>query len=102
MEQLILPRQMERHSLNLYESVYFNKETLKTMFINNMKKLLNQEGIIHTLPLLVIIAVVGVISFLLISSTAPFGQGLFKNINPKPLSHAATPVGIWTNVTPIN
>ena len=54
-----------------------------------MKKLFNQSGIIHTLPLLVIIAAVGIISFLLISSTAPIG-GLFGILNPKTQSRAAT------------
>ncbi len=53
-----------------------------------MKKLFNQKGIIHTLSLLVIIAAVGVISFLLISSTLPL-NGLFGIINPKSSSHAA-------------
>ena len=52
-----------------------------------MTKLLNQSGLIHTLPLLVIIAAVGIISFLLISSTLPI-NGLFGLLNPKPQSHA--------------
>ncbi len=61
-----------------------------------MKKLFNQSGVIHTLPLLVIIAAVGIISFLLISSTLPL-NGLFGRLNPKPASHAAG--GSWINVT---
>ncbi len=47
----------------------------------------NQKGIIHTLPLLIIIAAVGIISFLLISSTLPL-NGLFGELNPKPKSNA--------------
>ena len=54
-----------------------------------MKKIFNQKGVIHTLPLLVIVAAVGIISFLLISSTLPLG-GLFGELNPKPASQAAT------------
>src|SRR5260221_406223 len=65
-----------------------------------MKKLFNQKGVIHTLPLLVIIAVVGVISFLLISSTLPL-NGLFGVLNPKSSSHAAS-TGVWVNITPPN
>ena len=57
-----------------------------------MKKLFNQKGIIHTLPLLIIIAAVGIISFLLISSTIPL-NGLFGALNPKPASKAATDTG---------
>ncbi len=54
-----------------------------------MKKLLNQKGIIHTLPLLIIVAAVGIISFLLLSSTVPLA-GLFGILNPKPASRAAS------------
>ena len=54
-----------------------------------MKQLFNQSGLIHTLPLLVIVAAVGVISFLLISSTVPL-NGLFGLLNLKPSSKAAT------------
>src|SRR4029078_10332334 len=53
-----------------------------------MKKSFDQRGLIHTLPLLLIIAAVGIISFLLLSSTAPL-TGIFSKINPKPESHAA-------------
>src|SRR5258708_35744122 len=66
-----------------------------------MDKLLSQSGIIRILPLLLIIASVGIISFLLISSTAP-STGLFGLLNPKPASRAATIGSIgtsWTNVT---
>jgi hypothetical protein len=56
-----------------------------------MRKLFNDRGVVHTLPLLLIIAAVGIISFLLISSTAPAG-GLFGKLNPKPRSNAATPM----------
>src|SRR5258708_722030 len=51
--------------------------------------MINQKGIIHALPLLVIIAAVGIISFLLLSSTLPL-NGLFGNLNPKLSSQAAT------------
>jgi hypothetical protein len=54
-----------------------------------MQKYKNQSGAIHTLPLLLIIASVGLISFLLISSTAPIG-GFFGNLFNKPSSFAAT------------
>src|SRR5258708_233923 len=57
--------------------------------IKDMNKYLNQRGIIHTLPLLVIIAAVGIISFLLVSSTLPL-NGLFGILNQKPRTHAAT------------
>jgi hypothetical protein len=54
-----------------------------------VRKLFNESGAIHTLQLLLIVAAVGIISFLLISSTAPLG-GLFGTTNPKTASHAAT------------
>ncbi len=57
-----------------------------------MTKLFNQKGVLHTLPLLVIIAAVGIISFLLITSTLPL-NGLFGKLNPKQSSHAATSQG---------
>src|SRR5437868_7466551 len=71
-----------------------------------MKKLLNkqslllatiksQSGVIHALPLLVIVAVVGIISYLLISSTAPFKEGLFGTLNPRPASNAAAPTYVY-------
>jgi len=54
-----------------------------------VKKLLGQDGLIHTVSLLLIIAAVGVISFLLISSTLPIG-GFFGQLFKKPASFAAT------------
>ncbi len=60
-----------------------------------MRNLLNQSGVVHTLPLLIIVAAVGIISFLLISSTLPI-NGLFGSINPKPKSHAASSAAITT------
>jgi hypothetical protein len=59
--------------------------------LNLMRKLFNDRGVVHILPLLLIIAAVGIISFLLISSTAPTG-GLLGELNPKPRSNAATPM----------
>ncbi len=56
--------------------------------IKKMKTLFNQQGVIHTFPLLIIIAAVGIISFLLITATAPFNAGIFNTINPKPNSNA--------------
>src|SRR5438105_827254 len=65
------------------------------------KYLSSQQGIIRTLPLLIVIAAVGIISFLLISSTAPTG-GLFNTLNPKPASNAANGnVTITPTVIPI-
>ncbi len=55
-----------------------------------MKKLINQVGVINTLPLLLSVIAIGIISFLLVTSTAPFSKGLFKALNPKPVSNAAT------------
>src|SRR4051812_6045116 len=52
-----------------------------------MRKLLDQSGVIHVIPLLIIVAAVGIITFLLISSTAPI-NGLFGIINPKPPTNA--------------
>src|SRR4051794_35202035 len=52
-----------------------------------MRKL-NQLGSLHILPLLLLVAAVGIISFLLVSSTAPFRGGLFGILNPKPNSNA--------------
>lgn len=54
-----------------------------------MKKGLNQSGVIHTIPLLLLVATIGVISFLLLSFVAPFSKGLFKYLNPKNSSKAA-------------
>src|SRR5581483_1462889 len=55
---------------------------------------LNQAGVIKVLPLLLIITAVGVVSFLLITSTASF-HGLFSQLFPKPSSHAATNQIYW-------
>lgn len=64
--------------------------------LNPIKKgFQNQSGAVHILPVLVIIAVVGLISFLLISSTGPFSGGLFEKIYPKPPSQAATAQIYW-------
>ncbi len=54
---------------------------------SKLPKFLNQNGAI---PLLVLIAVVGALAFLAISSAAPFKDGLFGNLYPKPPSEAAT------------
>src|SRR5438132_13517188 len=56
-------------------------------------RFLGEAGIIHILPLFLVIAAVGIISFLLISSTAPTG-GLFGILNPKPNSKAATTTNV--------
>jgi len=56
---------------------------------NLFKRFDNELGVVHTLPLLLIVAAVGVISFLLISSSAPFKGGLFGNLFPKQPSQAA-------------
>jgi parallel beta-helix repeat protein len=51
--------------------------------------MLNEKGLVKVLPLLLIVAAVGILSFLLISSAAPL-NGLFGQLNPKPTSHAAS------------
>jgi hypothetical protein len=56
-----------------------------------MKKFGNELGIVRMLPLMLIVATIGIISYLLISSTAPAG-GLFNLLNPKPQSKAAVSV----------
>src|SRR5579885_170607 len=55
------------------------------MYVKN-----NQLGIIHAFPLFVIVAVVGIVIFLLISAFSPFKNGLFNTLYTKPISHAAT------------
>jgi hypothetical protein len=50
----------------------------------------NEKGVVKILPLLLIVAAVGLISFLLISSTAPFKNSLMGNLFQKPYSHAAS------------
>jgi hypothetical protein len=42
-----------------------------------------------SIPILIMVTSVGIISYLLITSTAPFSKGIFNNLNPKPASHAA-------------
>src|SRR5438105_4645820 len=49
----------------------------------------NQKGVIKLLPVLLIIAAVGIISFLLISSIVRFNNGFFGNLFSKPASHAS-------------
>src|SRR5258708_3846974 len=50
---------------------------------------LNQNGVVRIIPLLIILATLGVISFLLISSIAPFTNWL-NELFPKQPSHAAS------------
>lgn len=49
----------------------------------------NQSGLIHTLLLHLVILAVGMLPFLLITSTVPIGE-LFGKLNAKPFSHATT------------
>jgi hypothetical protein len=49
----------------------------------------SEKGAVQSMPLLLIVFAVGLISFLLIASVAPF-KGIFNNIYPKPASFAAT------------
>jgi hypothetical protein len=66
----------------------------------------SESGVAHTVPILLIVAAVGVISFLLISSTLPLG-GWLNNIFPKSASQAASdngeqfagPFPSWDQVT---
>lgn len=50
----------------------------------------NQSGVISIIPLLILVAAIGIIVFLLVSSTAPFNNGLFSILFPKPSSHASS------------
>lgn len=52
----------------------------------------SQRGIVRITPILFIVAAVGLISFLLISSSAPFNsrKSLFQNLYQKPAADAAT------------
>ncbi len=61
----------------------------------------NQKGLIHTFPLLIVVAAVGVISFLLISSTLPL-NGLFGVLNQKPASQAQMMMGATKDDCKIN
>ncbi len=54
-----------------------------------MLKLLGQKGLAHILPLFIIIAAVGIISFILISSTFGFKNRFFASLFPKQFSFAA-------------
>jgi hypothetical protein len=54
----------------------------------------NQRGIIRIIPLLIVIAIVGILSFLLITSTLPF-KGQFSTLFPKSSSQAATNQIYW-------
>src|SRR3982751_6930612 len=63
-----------------------------------MKKILSsQRGIVKTFPILIVVATVGIISFLLISSTAPFNGNFFSKLFNKPSSNAATGTVISTD-----
>jgi hypothetical protein len=57
-------------------------------FLKNERALCfaNEDGIV---PLALLVAVFGVVSFLVISSVTPFG-GMFSKLYPKPASHAAS------------
>lgn len=61
------------------------------MLLPNNKSVINSEG--GALPLLVIIAIVGVLGFLAISSYAPFKDALFGSLYPKPSSNASESKG---------
>lgn len=64
---------------------FFNKSGL--IYITTKMK--NEFGIVNTTPLLLIVIAVGVISFLLITSVAPFNDNLFSNLFSKDSSKAA-------------
>jgi hypothetical protein len=70
------------------------------MKLLNLFSLIREVGTINTLPLLLIIAAVGLLSFVLITSVGPFNQGLFQSLNPKPQSQAATTVNLVINSNP--
>jgi hypothetical protein len=63
----------------------------------NQKPLINQKdhlptgqaGIVHILPMMLVLAVFGIIVFILISSTIPFKNGLLSTLFPKQFSRAA-------------
>src|ERR1700738_3435884 len=59
----------------------------------------NQKGVVKFLPLLIVIAAVGVISFLLITSTGSF-KGAFNILFPKRASHAACGGTFCPNIIP--
>jgi hypothetical protein len=51
---------------------------------------MGQKGFVRVLPLLLIVASVGVIAFLLLTSTAPFGDKFLSKVYNKQPSFAAT------------
>src|SRR5690242_12937223 len=53
-----------------------------------------QAGVVKIIPLLLVVATVGIISFLLITATLPF-KGQFSNLFPKSSSNAATNQIYW-------
>ncbi len=55
----------------------------------------SQAGIIHLMGLFVAVAAIGLVSFLLIASSAPFKNKLFNALFPKPFSHAASNPNDW-------
>jgi len=57
----------------------------------------NNFGFVRPVLLLFIIAIVGIVSFLLISSAAPF-EGNFDKLYPKPKSHAAVAKDFGVNL----
>src|SRR3989338_6801545 len=61
------------------------------------KQFMSQKGIIY-LPVL-LVAIVGVLAFLVISSNAPLRDQLLNSLYPKSKSHAAAP---WDGVPSIN
>ncbi|MBI3486368.1 hypothetical protein HY025_05530 [Candidatus Daviesbacteria bacterium] len=75
------------------------------MFLSKFKKQLavflkNQQGAI---PLLVLVAVLGLVAFLAISSTFSFRNSIFSRLFPKPPSHAASKNGpVQSIYTPDN
>ncbi len=52
-------------------------------------KKVNQCGLLNTVPLLVMVSVIGLISFLVISSSASFNQGLLAKLFSRRSSQAA-------------
>lgn len=60
---------------------------------------MNQKG---TIPILVLISILGVVGFLIISSAAPFKEKLFAQLFPKPASFAvSSPISEPISPTPI-
>jgi len=65
------------------------------------RKIINQSGAINILPIMLVIIAVGMIGYLLISSTLPLNSGLFGILFPKPGSQAAVSGPVSGPVTPI-